>query len=206
MAAWNYPLLIAANVIIPGVLAGNAAVIKHASQTPSVGMWFGFRRAAPDGLVAATIPGRQANTLLEHSKVSAVFFTGSVEGGRQVHRTVANRETGFLDVGLELGGKDPAYVRADMDLDIAVPNLVEGAFYNAGQSCCAVERIYVHRDLYTEFVRRYVAHALEWTVDDPATDGTRLGPVATRDTLDVLGPVDALSKGARYLAESAFQD
>ena len=205
VAAWNYPLLIAANVIIPGVLAGNAVVIKHASQTPSVGLWFedAFRRAgAPDGLVTAvTIPGRQAHTLLEHPKVAAVFFTGSVEGGRQVHRTVANRETGFLDVGLELGGKDPAYVRADMELDIAVPNLVEGALYNAGQSCCAVERIYVHRDLYREFVERYVAHAQEWTVDDPASEGTRLGPVASRDTLDVLDAqvADALSKGARLL-------
>ena len=205
VAAWNYPLLIAANVVIPGVLAGNAIVIKHASQSPSVGGWFedAFRRAgAPDGLVTAvTIPGRQAHSLLEHPKVSAVFFTGSVDGGRQVYRTVANRESGFLDVGLELGGKDPAYVREDMDLDIVVPNLVEGAFYNAGQSCCAVERIYVHRALYHDFVERYVEEARGWTVGDPSVDGTLLGPVASKETLDVLDAqvADAVSKGARLL-------
>ncbi len=205
VAAWNYPLLIASNVIVPGLLAGNVIILKHASQTPYVGVWFeeAFRRAgAPEGLVSAvTIPGRQASALLEHPLVDAVFFTGSVEAGRQVYRTVANRASGFLDVGLELGGKDPAYVRADMDLDIAIPNLVEGAFYNAGQSCCGVERIYVDRSCYTDFVERYVAEAQHWVVEDPSVHGTKLGPVASPDTLDLLDAqvADALAKGARLL-------
>jgi acyl-CoA reductase-like NAD-dependent aldehyde dehydrogenase len=205
VAAWNYPLLIASNVIIPGLLAGNAVVLKHASQTPSVGVWFeeAFRRAgAPEGLVTAvTVPGRKARVLLEHPLVDSVFFTGSVSAGRQVYRTVANRSHGFLDVGLELGGKDPAYVRADMDLDIAASNLVEGAFYNAGQSCCAVERIYVDRSCYAAFVDRYVKEASRWVVGDPSVNGTIMGPVASAETLDVLDAqvADAVSKGAKLM-------
>jgi len=176
IAAWNYPLLIAVNVLVPGVLAGNAVVLKHASQTAGVGRWFeeAFARAgAPAGLITAvTVRGRDASTLVQHPGVDGLFFTGSVPAGRQVYANVGNRPEGFIDAGFELGGKDPAYVRADMPLDIVVPNLVEGALYNAGQSCCAVERIYVHRCLYADFVDAYVEQARGWVIADPELPDT----------------------------------
>ena len=205
IAAWNYPLLIAINVIVPALLAGNAVVLKHASQTAGVGLWFedAFKRAgAPEALVTAvTVRGRDAAALVQHPEVDGLFFTGSVEAGRQVYRDVGARSEGFIDAGFELGGKDPAYVRPDMPLEVVVPNLVEGAFYNAGQSCCAVERIYAHRDHYEAFVEAYVQEAKGWVVAHPEEPATRLGALATPETLGVLeGQVaDALSKGARLL-------
>ncbi|MCB9729170.1 MAG: aldehyde dehydrogenase family protein [Deltaproteobacteria bacterium] len=205
IAAWNYPLLIAVNVVVPAVLAGDAVLLKHASQTARVGLWFerAFAAAeAPAGLVTAvTVRGRDARGLVQHPLVDGVFFTGSTAAGRTVYQHVAQREQGFIDAGLELGGKDPAYVRADMPLDIAVPNLVEGAFYNAGQSCCAVERIYVHRSLYADFVDAYVEQARRWTIGDPTADGTLIGALATPETLETLDAQvsDAVAKGARLL-------
>jgi len=209
IAAWNYPLLIAVNVIVPAVLAGNAVLLKHASQTAGVGLWFqeAFTRAgAPDGLVTAvTVRGRDARKLVQHPGVDGLFFTGSVGAGRQVYTDVGSRPEGFIDAGFELGGKDPAYVRADMPLDIVVPNLVGGAFYNAGQSCCAVERIYVHRSLYADFVDAYLDEARGWVVADPELDGTRLGPLATPETFEVLEEQvqDAVGRGARLLTGGA---
>jgi acyl-CoA reductase-like NAD-dependent aldehyde dehydrogenase len=203
IAAWNYPLLIAINVVAPALLAGNAVLIKHASQTAGVGLWFEdmFRRAgAPDGLVTAVlVRGSESQALVQHRNIDAVFFTGSTEGGQQVYRTVANREHGFVDVGLELGGKDPAYVRADMPVELAAANLIEGAFYNAGQSCCAVERIYVHRARYEAFVEAAVEAAKTWTVGAPTHEASMLGALATAETLDVLDAqvADAVAKGAR---------
>ena len=203
IAAWNYPLLIAINVVAPALLAGNAVLIKHASQTAGVGLWFEdmFRRAgAPDGLVTAVmVRGSESTALVQHPGVHGVFFTGSTEGGQQVYRTVANRSHGFVDVGLELGGKDPAYVRADMPVELAAANLIEGAFYNAGQSCCAIERIYVHHARYDAFVEAAVEAAKAWTSGDPTHDATMLGALATPETLDVLDAqvADAVSKGAR---------
>ncbi|MEZ4265616.1 MAG: aldehyde dehydrogenase family protein [Myxococcota bacterium] len=205
IAAWNYPLLIAVNIVVPALLAGDSVLIKHASQTAQVGLWFeaAFRTAgAPDGLVTAvTVRGRDAQGLVQHPLLDGVFFTGSTAAGRTVYRQVAEREAGFIDAGLELGGKDPAYVRADMPLDIAVPNLVEGAFYNGGQSCCAVERIYVHRSIYADFVDAYVEEARRWTIGDPSVDGTLLGALATPETLETLDAqvADATKKGARLL-------
>ncbi len=205
IAAWNYPLIIAGNVVVPALLAGNTVLLKHASQTPGVGLWFeeAFRKAgAPEGVVTAvTVRGRDAAALIQHPDVAAVFFTGSVEGGRDVYRKVAQRPEGFIDAGLELGGKDPAWVRADMPLEIAVPNLVEGAFYNAGQSCCGVERIYVDRAIYDDFVRAFVEEARRWQVGDPLAPDTMMGPVASPGTLDTLEAQirDAVARGGRLL-------
>ena len=212
IAAWNYPLLIAVNVIVPAVLAGNAVLLKHASQTAGVGIWFeeAFRRAgAPEGLVTAvTVRGRDAATLVQHAEVDGLFFTGSVEAGRRVYADVGTRPQGFIDAGFELGGKDPAYVRDDIPLEIVVPNLVEGAFYNAGQSCCAVERIYVHRSRYEAFVAAYVEEAKGWVISDPEQEGARLGALATAETLAVLEAqvADAVSRGGRLLLGGARSD
>ncbi len=205
IAAWNYPLLIAVNAVVPALLAGNTVILKHASQTAGIGRWFesSFQKAgAPAGLVSAvTVRGRDMASLVQHRDVGGVFFTGSTEAGRDVYARVGAREHGFIDAGLELGGKDPAYVRPDMPLDVVVPNLVEGAFYNAGQSCCAVERIYVHEDQYDAFVEAYLAEARAWTVADPRAPGTRIGALAAASTRDVIESqvAEAVAKGGRLL-------
>ena len=136
-------------------------------------------------------------------RVAHVCFTGSVEGGRAIHRAAADR---FIAVGLELGGKDPAYVAEDADFDFTVPNLVEGAFYNAGQSCCGIERIYVHASLYDPFVEAYVEQTNAYLLGDPLNSETTLGPVVRpRSAQSIRSQVAAaVSAGARALLPSPY--
>jgi len=202
IAAWNYPLLIAINVVAPGILAGNAVVLKHASLTPLCGLRFqeAYKKAGlPDGVMTAVVADRkQSEPLLKSPLVDAVFFTGSVEGGRQVYRTISDR---FVDCGLELGGKDPAYVRADADLEKVVPNVADGAFYNAGQSCCGVERIYVHRSIYNRFLEATLAEVATYKLGDPTDRNTYLGPLAMAKTIDTMNEQidEAVRRGAKVL-------
>lgn len=181
IAAWNYPLLIAVNAVVPAVLAGNAVIIKHSSKTPLCAQAFedAFRKAgAPEGLVQAVIADHAVTeAIIQHPGVDHVAFTGSVQGGREVNRSAADR---FIDVGLELGGKDPAYVCADADFRWAVDNCVDGAFYNAGQSCCAIERIYVEQSIYSEFIEAFAAKTREYVLGDPMDSVTSIGPLASR--------------------------
>ena len=156
IAAWNYPLLIPVNVIIPALLAGNVILLKHSALTPLCGLQFekAFGQLEPKNLVTSLlITHTETERLILDPRIQHVAFTGSVDGGHAIYHQAAKR---FLDVGLELGGKDPAYIAEDADLDFAVANVVDGACYNAGQSCCSVERIYVHRKLYGSFLRRKV--------------------------------------------------
>ncbi len=181
IAAWNYPLLIAVNVVIPAVLAGNAVIVKHSSKTPKCGTVFeeAFKASgAPAGLVQAVAADHKVTELLiQHTGVDHVSFTGSVSGGRQVNHSAADR---FIDVGLELGGKDPAYVCADADFDWAVANCIDGAFYNAGQSCCAVERIYVEAPIYDRFVAAAAEAVRAYKLGDPMDPETSIGPLASK--------------------------
>ena len=144
IAPWNYPYLTAINTIVPGLLAGNAIILKHAAQTLLVGERIAeaFRRAGlPKGLFHnLVLSHEQTEKLIGSGRIDHINFTGSVAGGRAIERAAAGT---FASLGLELGGKDPAYVRADAKLDHAIENLVDGAFYNSGQCCCGVERIYV---------------------------------------------------------------
>jgi len=180
LPAWNYPLLTAVNVVIPAVLAGNAVVLKHSPRSPLCGEHFAdaFRDAgAPAGLVQALhCDHEMAGRILADPRVDHVAFTGSVSGGHKVYAQAAASR--FVDVGLELGGKDAAYVAADADFDKAVDGLVDGACYNAGQSCCAVERAYVHRSLYDRFVEAAVALMKNYRLGDPMDAATSLGPIA----------------------------
>ncbi|UQA56663.1 aldehyde dehydrogenase family protein [Polyangium aurulentum] len=180
LPAWNYPLLTAVNVVIPAVLAGNAVVLKHSPRSPLCGEHFAdaFRDAgAPAGLVQALhCDHEMAGRILADPRVDHVAFTGSVSGGHKVYAQAAASR--FVDVGLELGGKDAAYVAADADFDKAVDGLVDGACYNAGQSCCAVERAYVHRSLYDRFVEAAVALMKNYRLGDPMSPETSLGPIA----------------------------
>ena len=197
LAAWNYPLLIAVNVVVPALLAGNVVLLKHSSRTPLCGRHFA---AAFPHVTDLVLDHAQTGVLLRDGRIDHVAFTGSVEGGRDVlgHSTA---NPGFIDTGLELGGADPAYVAADADLEAAVRGIVDGACYNAGQSCCAVERVYVHRDLYDEFLDRAGAELRNYDLGDPLDEGTTMGPIASSNAIELLRAhvADAVERGARLL-------
>lgn len=204
VAPWNYPYLTAGNTIFPALIAGNAVILKHAAQTLLVGERF---QAAYD---AAGLPkGLFQNVVLSHSQterlissamVNHVNFTGSVAGGRAVERAAAGT---FTTLGLELGGKDPAYVRDDVNLRHAIENLVDGSFYNSGQCCCGIERIYVHENVYEPFVDGFVELTKQYVVGNPLERTTTLGPMARASFADhVRSHVDeALRKGAERCVE-----
>jgi len=200
--AWNYPLLIAVNVVVPALLAGNAVLIKHARLTPLCGDAFveAFRKThLPQDLVASVhVDHATIRKLIEARAVDFISFTGSVEGGRQVYQQASSQ---LLDMGLELGGKDPALVRDDANFTFAVENLVDGAFYNAGQSCCAVERIYVMRPIFSKFVDAYVAEVEKYKVGNPEDESTTVGPLAQRKTAEFMEfqVGQAVVRGAKVL-------
>ncbi len=179
IAPWNYPYLTASNCIIPALVAGNAVMLKHASQTLLAGERFAAAaRAAnlPEGLFQNLVLSHaDTEKLVGSGEVDHISFTGSVEGGRRIEKAAAGT---FATLGLELGGKDPAYVRADANLDFAAENLVDGSFFNSGQSCCGVERIYVHASAYDGFVERFLDQAKGWTLGDPLNPDTIVGPMA----------------------------
>lgn len=200
IAPWNYPYLTAVNTIVPALIAGNAVILKHASQTILVGERFdqAMRKAgAPKGLFANIVLGHDQTTrLLASGVVDHVNFTGSVEGGKAIERAAAGT---FTTMGLELGGKDPAYVRADVKLDHAVENLVDGAFYNSGQCCCGIERIYVHEAVYDKFLDGFVNLTLQYVLGNPMDEKTTLGPMAHTRFAQVVRKqtAEALAKGAK---------
>eukprot|EP00903_Cladosiphon_okamuranus_P002212 g2210.t1 len=179
IAPWNYPFMTAINTIMPALMAGNVIVLKHAAQTLLVG-----ERLAKAFEIAGLPKGVFQNIVLTHAGtekllgsgvIDHVNFTGSVGGGRAIERALAGT---FATLGLELGGKDPAYVRADADLNYAVENLVDGAFYNAGQCCCGIERVYVHESLYDRFVEGFVDLTSKYKLGNPLDEATTLGPMA----------------------------
>lgn len=202
IAPWNYPYLTAINTIVPGLLAGNAIILKHAAQTLLVGERISeaFRRAGlPKGLFHNLVLSHaQTEKLLGSGRIDHVNFTGSVAGGRAIERATAGT---FASIGLELGGKDPAYVRADAKLDHAIENLVDGAFYNSGQCCCGVERIYVDAGVYDDFVEGFADLTRKYVVGNPLDASTTLGPMARASFADtVRGQIaEALRKGATPL-------
>lgn len=179
IAPWNYPYLTAVNTIVPALIAGNAVILKHAAQTILVGERFQTamdKAGLPTGLFQNLVLSHdQTARLLGSGAVNHVNFTGGVEGGKAIERAAAGT---FTTMGLELGGKDPAYVRADANLAHAVENLVDGAFYNSGQCCCGIERIYVHESRYRDFVDAFVALTKSYKLGSPLEEGTTLGPMA----------------------------
>jgi acyl-CoA reductase-like NAD-dependent aldehyde dehydrogenase len=202
IAPWNYPYLTAVNTIVPGLLAGNAIVLKHAAQTLLVGERFAeaFRQAGlPKGLFQNLVMSHeQAAKLIGSGRIDHIAFTGSVEGGRAIERAAAGT---FASVGLELGGKDPAYVRADAKLDHAIENLVDGSFFNSGQSCCGIERIYVDAKLYDDFVAGFAELTRKYVVGNPLDQATTLGPMVRGSAANaVRGQIEeARRKGAKAL-------
>jgi acyl-CoA reductase-like NAD-dependent aldehyde dehydrogenase len=201
IAAWNYPLLIPINVLVPALLAGNVLVLKHSARTPLTGQAFARAFASlevPHLVTDLILTHAQTEQLIADRRIAHVAFTGSVAGGRAIYRSAADRP---IDVGLELGGKDPAYVAADADLARAIDGIVDGACYNAGQSCCAVERVYVHQSCYDDFLAGCRAQLANYVLDDPLLETTTMGPLASRDALDVIERQidDAVRRSARLL-------
>jgi acyl-CoA reductase-like NAD-dependent aldehyde dehydrogenase len=204
LAPWNFPWLTSVNAVVPALLAGNAVILKMAQQTPLVAERYAeaFKAAGlSDGVFQYLhIDHEQVARMIADERIAFVAFTGSVTGGQAVQRAAADR---FIGTGLELGGKDAAYVRADVAFDHAVENIVDGAFFNAGQSCCSVQRVYVERPVYDRFVDAAVALTNSYRLADPREKETTIGPMVRADAAEsVRGQVkDAIRSGAKPLVD-----
>lgn len=208
VAAWNYPYLIAVNSVVPALMAGNSVILKHSAQTPLCAERFAAALEAaglPAGVFTALhLSHADTEKIIGDPRIGFVAFTGSVAGGHAVQRAAAQR---FVGTGLELGGCDPAYVRHDADLAHAIENLVDGAFFNSGQSCCGIQRLYIHERVYDQFVAGAIELTKQYVLGNPLEATTTLGPVvrtsaaeAIRDQIDI-----SIRAGARpALDENAF--
>jgi len=200
IAPWNYPFLTAANTIVPALIAGNAVLLKHAAQTLLAGERFAEALAAaglPEGLFHTLFLSHDGTArLLRSGMVDHATFTGSVDAGRAIERAAAGS---FTTLTLELGGKDPAYAREDADLAGAVESLVDGSFYNSGQSCCGIERIYVHERVWQPFLDGFVDLTRQYRLGDPFDPQTSLGPMVSAEAAArVRGRIEeALGAGAK---------
>jgi acyl-CoA reductase-like NAD-dependent aldehyde dehydrogenase len=205
VAPWNYPWLTSVNAVVPALLAGNAVILKMAQQTPLVAERYAeaFKAAGlPDGVFQFLhMSHEQTARVIADPRVGFVAFTGSVPGGHAVQQAAAAR---FVATGLELGGKDPAYVRADAPFDHTVENLVDGTYFNSGQSCCGVERIYVARALFRRFVDAFVDLAKQYRLGNPLDKATTLGPMVRADAANLVRSQirEAMSKGAKALIDA----
>ena len=208
MAPWNYPIITATNTIVPALLAGNTIVIKHSSQTPRCAELISqaFENTGlPEGVFQFVHTDHQAcEKIIADPRIAHVVFTGSVRGGQEVKKYIGTR---FINVGLELGGKDPAYVRSDADLNHAIENLVDGAMFNSGQSCCGIERIYVDQSIYKDFIDGFKTITEQYKLGDPSQEDTNLGPVVRLSAANFIRSQisEAEKQGAkRLIDESKF--
>jgi acyl-CoA reductase-like NAD-dependent aldehyde dehydrogenase len=204
IAPWNFPYLTSVNAVLPALIAGNAVILKHSHQTPLCAERFleAFANAGvPAGVFQYLhLSHHDTARLMGDRRVANVCFTGSVSGG---HAVVTATAAGFATSGLELGGKDPAYVRADANLKHAVESLTDGAFFNAGQSCCGIKRIYVAASLYDQFVSGVVDLTMQYRLGSPLEASTSLGPVVRTSAADAVRAQvrDAVTRGARQLVD-----
>ncbi|KAI1252650.1 hypothetical protein MGN70_004853 [Eutypa lata] len=198
---WNYPYLTLVNSLIPALLCGNTVILKPSPQTPTIAEQVTklFAEAGlPAGVLQYFHSGSPSiiETLIRDPKISLVCFTGSVAGGLAVQKAAADR---LVNVGLELGGKDPAYVREDVDIDWAAAEIVDGSIFNSGQSCCALERVYVDEKVYDSFVEATQKVLKDYKVGDPLSKETQIGPVISKRSKETVEShiKDALDKGAK---------
>jgi acyl-CoA reductase-like NAD-dependent aldehyde dehydrogenase len=208
ISAWNYPYFVGANVFVPALLTGNAVLYKPSEFATLTGLAITDAMHAagvPEGVFAPVVGGGEAGRALMEQPLDAVFFTGSYATGRQIAEAAARR---LMKVQLELGGKDPVYVADDVDVVAAAKATADGAFYNTGQSCCSVERVYVHERIHDAFVDAFVAEVEGFVVGDPMDEKTYIGPVAREAHLPVLEEqvADAKAKGARLRLGGARLD
>ncbi len=201
ISAWNYPYFVGSNVFIPALLAGNAVLYKPSEYAALTGRAIAqlmTDAGVPNGIFQVITGGGQVGAELLSYPLEGVFFTGSYQTGCKIATAAAQH---LMKVQLELGGKDPAYICEDVDVEAIAPMVADGAFYNTGQSCCAVERIYVHEQIYKAFVEAFGAAVQGFTVGDPADESTYIGSLAREAQLSVLEAQveDALAKGATLL-------
>ena len=201
ISAWNYPWFVGGNVFIPALLAGNAVLYKPSEFAALTGVEIArllYASGIPQDVFIPVIGGGDVGAALLKQPVDGVFFTGSVGTGKKIAEAVRGR---MVKLQLELGGKDPIYVCEDVDVEKAAAGIADGAFYNTGQSCCSVERIYVHEKLFERFVEAFVAEVRKFKRGDPADDATYIGPLTRAPQLKVLEAQvkDAVKKGARVL-------
>jgi acyl-CoA reductase-like NAD-dependent aldehyde dehydrogenase len=201
ISAWNYPYFVGSNVFVPALLTGNTVVFKPSEITPQTGLHIArllHQAGVPADAFVPVIGGGPAGQALLGQDIDGVFFTGSHATGRKIAEAVASR---LVKVQLELGGKDPTYVADDVDVRAAAEGLADGAFYNTGQSCCSVERIYVNQKIAPAFIAAFVETVRGFIIGDPEDPATYIGPLAREAQLGVLAAQveDAVKKGARLL-------
>ncbi len=209
MAPWNYPVMTATNTIVPALLSGNSVILKHSSQTPMCAELIAkalIGTGIPEGLFQYIHTDHSScEKIISDSRIAHVVFTGSVNGGKEIKKYIGQR---FINVGLELGGKDPAYVRSDCDLNHAIENLIDGAFFNSGQSCCGIERIYVDKSIFKDFVDGAKSLTEKYILGDPSDSNTNLGPVVRMSAANFIRSQmeEAFAQGANKIVdESKFE-
>ena len=207
LSPWNYPYLTSVNAIVPALVAGNAVILKHSFQTPLVAeRYLKAARTAgfPEGVFQILhLNHENTASFIQNPSIDGVFFTGSVEGGLAIQKSLTDK---FIPCGLELGGKDPAYVLADADIDYAINNLVEGSFFNSGQSCCGIERIYVHENQYDQFISGFVDLTKKYVLGNPIDPSTTIGPMVKTSAADFVRNQihQAVDNGARALIDESL--
>ena len=208
MAPWNYPIITATNTIVPALLAGNTLLLKHSSQTPMCAELLSKaseNTGLPEGVFQFVHTNHEScEKIISDPRISHVVFTGSVRGGQEIKKYIGTR---FINVGLELGGKDPAYVRSDADVNHAIENLVDGSLFNSGQSCCGIERIYVDHSIYNKFIEGFKSTTENYKLGDPSKEDTNLGPVVRQSAAQFIREQisEAEKQGAkRLIDESKF--
>lgn len=201
ISAWNYPWFVGCNVILPALLTGNAVLYKPSEYATLTGQEIArllHEAGVPPEIFVCLVGAGEVGAALLEQPVDGVFFTGSRATGQRIAEAVGHR---FIKLQLELGGKDPTYVCEDADVKMAAESLADGAMYNTGQSCCSVERIYVHEKIHDAFVRHLVDTVRSYRMGDPLSEDTYIGAITRAPQLDVLEAQveDAIAKGAAVL-------
>lgn len=203
ISAWNYPYFVGGNVFVPALLTGNAVLYKPSEFATLTGLAIAkllSEAGVPEGVFTPLVGGPEVGSALLDAPINGVFFTGSYATGRKIAAHAAPR---LVKLQLELGGKDPVYVTEDVDVASVASGVADGAFYNTGQSCCAVERIYVHEKIWDDFLSRFVAEVRGFVLGDPRDKATYIGALARRQpALELLQAHtdDALTRGAKLEA------
>ena len=203
IAPWNYPYLTAVNSIIPALAAGNTVILKHSAQTPLCAeqLYESAKKTLPkDVFNYLHLNHKDGLKVVSDNRINFVSFTGSVKAGYDVQKAT---HTKFIDMALELGGKDPAYARYDCDLDKTVENLVDGSFFNSGQSCCGIERIYVDEKIYDNFLEKFISLSYNYKLGNPLEKENNLGPVVKLSAAEfIVNQMEkAVSKGAKKMID-----
>lgn len=205
ISAWNYPYFVGCNVFVPALLAGNAVLYKPSEFATLSGQNIAsmlHEAGVPSDVFVPVIGDGKVGGALLRLPIDGVFFTGSYATGARIAASTGRR---MIKTQLELGGKDPVYIADDVDVKAAAAAVADGAFYNTGQSCCAVERVYVHEKIHDAFVKAFVDEVKGFKVGDPLDEATYIGAITRKPQLDVLKKqvADAKKKGAKVLTGGA---